>query len=74
MKGGEQFAGAARIVFRKFARVEAGVSDIAAPAAGDPDFLEKVCAFFKDRDASIRGQLRILKRSEKSGCTAADDC
>jgi hypothetical protein len=52
MKGGEQFAGAARIVFRKFARVEAGVSD----------------------DASIRGQLRILKRSEKPGCTAADDC
>jgi hypothetical protein len=74
MKCGKQFARSSRIVFGQFARIEAGVSDIAAPAAGNPDLLEEVCAFFKDRNASIRGQLRILKRSEKSGCTAADDC
>ena len=41
---------AARIVGGEFASVEAGVGDVAAPAAGDFDLGKKLRGFFEDDD------------------------
>ena len=73
VKGGTQLARAARIGFYQFAGIVARVRHIAAPPAGNPNFLQEVPAFLENRDALSRGQFRVSQSGEKARSTPADD-
>jgi hypothetical protein len=66
----EQGAFAARIARGEFARLEAGVGDVAAATAGDADFVEAARGFFEDGHA--RTGFGGGDGGKESGCAAAD--
>jgi hypothetical protein len=56
----------------KLAGIEAGVSDIAPPTAGDSDFGKCARAFFQNHHAGMRRGLGSGNRSEEASRASAD--
>ena len=74
MERRDERAFTARIMLAQPPRIEAGVGDVAASAAGDPDLGEELRAAFEDGDFILRIGPCASNRGEESGRASADDC
>ena len=67
----DQGALAPRIADRQFARIETGVGDVAASAAGNLYFGQEPGGFFKDKNFRVRLQFGTGQRGKKARRPAA---
>ena len=74
MERAEQLTAAAGIFLHQLGRLEAGVRDVAAPAARDADLGEEMGGRFEERDRTILTQLLGAgDRREEAGGSSAED-
>src|ERR1700730_9014582 len=74
MERRDECARNSRIVVARPLRIEAGMRDVAASAAGNSDFGEKFGAAFEDGNLIFRIRLCAGNRGEESRRASADDC